>query len=266
MRVFGTALAFLIAALSSFGPMAEAAMNPSAAELYRAGEYEAAIEKGEAVGDAENLAIAAQAAVVVTTLKGGPCLECAKRAEALARKAIAADPARARSYVALVAAMGFESRIMGAFASRNAHLPDDSRRAIDKALMLAPDDPWALAAMGGWHIEVARMAGRLFGGLLYGAKVDDGVQFFRRAVEKGPDDPVVAVNYALELSTVAFNNRKPEIKEALGLAIKAIPHDAYEAAMKGRAEKLNELLEKDARREYLALTSSYLGFPSGSAF
>jgi tetratricopeptide (TPR) repeat protein len=267
MRVFGTALAFLIAALSfSFSPAAGAAMNPSAAELYRAGEYEAAIEKGEAVGDAENLAIAAQAAVVVATLKGGPCLECAKRAQALAKKAIAADPARERNYVALVAAIGFESRIIGSFPSSNAHLPDEARQAIDKALMLAPDDPWALAAMGGWHIEIVRMAGRLFAGLIYGARLDNGVQYFKRAVEKGPDDPVVAVNYALELSTVAFNSRKSEIKEALAIAIKSMPHDAYEAAMRGRAVKLDELLEKDARREYTQLASSYLGFPSGSAF
>jgi tetratricopeptide (TPR) repeat protein len=261
MRLFGTALAFLIAALSSLGPTAEAAMNPSAAELYRAGEYAAAIDKGEAVGDAENLAIAAQAAVVVTTLKGGPCLECAKRAEALARQAIAADPARERNYVALVTAIGFQSRIMGAFASRNAHLPDDARRGIDKALMLARDDPWVLAAMGGWHIEVARMAGRVFAGLLYGARVDDGVEYFKRAVGKGPDDPVVAVNYALELSTVAFNSRKPEIRQALEVAIKATPHDAYEAAMKARAEKLNALIDKSPR-DYLALANSYLGFPS----
>jgi hypothetical protein len=267
MRALGIARALLMAALPSFlmAFASEAAMNPSAAELYRAGQYEAAIGKGETVGGAENLAIAAQAAVVVTTLKGGPCLECAKRAQDLARRAIAADPEQERAYVVLVAAIGFESRIIGTFASSSAHLPSDAKRALDKALTLAPDDPWALTAMGGWHIEVVRMAGRGFASALYGARLNEGVAYLKRAVEKAPDDPVVAINYALELSTVAFNNRKPEIKDALARAIKAKPRDAYEAAMKARAERLNAVIDSN-RREYLALASSYLGFPPQSAF
>src|SRR5262249_38807913 len=163
------------------------AMNPSAAELYRAGQYELAIAKGETVGDADNLAVAAQAALAITTLKGEPCLDCAKRAEALARRAIAADPEHPRAYVCLVAWMAFESRIIGIYASRNAHLPDDARRAIDKALTLAPEDSWALTAMGGWHLEVVRSAGRLWGRVLYGARLNEGEDYFKRAVAADPD-------------------------------------------------------------------------------
>jgi tetratricopeptide (TPR) repeat protein len=257
---------FMLAALTLPSSKTEAAMNPSAAELYRAGQYEAAVAKGESVGDAESLTIAAQAANAITTLKGGPCLDCAKRAEALARRAIAADPERPRAYVCLVASMAFESRIIGVYASRNAHLPDEARRALDKALMLAPDDPWALTAMGGWHLEVVRSAGGAFGRILYGARINEGVDYFKRAVSADPDNPLIALNYALSLSSVAFNTRRDEIKGALQTAVKAVPHDAYEAAMKARAVELNGLLEKNARGAYLALASSYLGFPARSAF
>ncbi|HYM18130.1 MAG TPA: hypothetical protein VEU06_06170 [Micropepsaceae bacterium] len=262
------ALKLMIAALPSlfFLTSSEAAMNPSAVELYRSGQYEAAIAKGETVGDDENLTIAAQAALAVTTLKGEPCLDCAKRAEALARRAIAADPERPRAYVCLVASMAFESRIIGVYASQTEHLPDDARRALDKALMLAPDDPWALTAMGGWHLEVVRSGGRIWSRILYGARLNDGIDYFKRAVAADPDNPLIALNYALSLSSVAFNNRRDEIRGALETAVKAMPHDAYEAAMKARAVKLKDLLEKNARGEYLALASSYLGFPAKAAF
>ena len=268
MRTTASALVFMIAGLLSLfvSARSQAAMNPSSAELYRAGQYEAAIAKGETVGDAENLTIAAQAALAITTLKGSPCLDCAKRAEALARRAIGADPERSRAYVCLVASMAFESRIVGVYASRNEHLPEQALEALEKALKLAPEDPWALTALGGWHVEVVRSGGRFLARIMYGARVEEAVEYFKRAMVLDPDNPLIGLNYALSLSSVAFNSRRAEIKSALEGAITAMPRDAYGAAMKARAVKLNELLGKNARGEYLALASSYLGFPPKAAF
>jgi tetratricopeptide (TPR) repeat protein len=243
-----------------FGFAASAQTPRSASELFRAGQYEAAMNTGIASADA------AWAALAWASFRDTPCGDCLKRAEDAARSAIAAEPKSPRAYVAFVAVIGFESRLAGTFASRRARYAEQAKEAADKALALAPDDPWALAAMGGWHIEVVRAAGRIAGGFLYDAHYDTGAAFFQRAASAAPDDPVVQLNYALALSSYRFNRERAAIETALAAAARANPRDAYGQTMKMRAATLLDLLRKDDRRDYLTLMSRYLGFPDRSAF
>ena len=229
-------------------------------------DLEAAMNAGSTAGDGESLTNAALAGVAWASMRDAPCRDCLKRVEDIARRAMDADNGNPRAYVALVMVIAFESRLVGTRASSRAHYPEQAKAALDAALKFAPNDSWALAALGGLHIEVVRSAGRVVAGFLYDAHFDTGVAYFKRALAAEPGDPVVQLNYALSLSSYAFNNQCGEIETALAAAARATPRDAYAAAMKMRAQQLLDLLRADKRVEYLALSSRYLGFPSASAF
>src|SRR4051794_19772560 len=128
-------IAALVAAICVIGAAARA-QTPEAGELYRNGDYEAAIRAGEMRGDAGGLEPAALAALADATTHERRCADCYRRADALARRAIAANPKRPRPYVYLVVALSHEIRMAGLTASLRAHYPQDAERAIKTAAPL----------------------------------------------------------------------------------------------------------------------------------
>ena len=79
------------AALLALVLAASPAENNSLFALYAQGQYDEAMRQGAAAGTAAGFAIAARAAMADAMMRPAPCLECLKRAEAFARRAIAAD-------------------------------------------------------------------------------------------------------------------------------------------------------------------------------
>jgi hypothetical protein len=228
--------------------------------LYARGDYLAAAEAGAAAGGGAGFALAARATIAEETLRDAPCIECLHRAQAFARQGIAADPNDAEGYIELAASMGYEARLIGMMRARIANYPKEAKDAIDKALMLAPNDPWVLSAAGGWNIEVVRSGGSILGGMFYGAHFDDGVALYRKAMSADPDNLVVAFNYALSLTSYDFEDKRTEIIAVLESVARGSPRDAYAQAMKKRAATALALLLQDRRDEYRALAQHYLGF------
>jgi tetratricopeptide (TPR) repeat protein len=242
-----------------FSTAVEAAPQDLAAlQIYERGDYLAAAEAAEQEGGGEGFALAARSTLADATLREQPCMECMKQAEDFARRAIAADPKYAEGYIELAAALGYEARLMGLFRAKVNRLGEQAKDAIDTALKLTPREPWALAAAGGWNIEVVRLGGRVVG-MLYGAHFDDGVAYYRRALSVDPNNLVISLQYALALTSYAFEARRLEIMAVLDAVVRAMPPDAYSDAMQGRAKKLLDLLNQDKREEYLALANRYLG-------
>jgi len=247
--------------LFALGTAAASAADNAPLALYEKGDYAAAIDAGSKQGDAAGFALAARATVAEASLRDAPCMECFKRAEGLARQAIAADANYLESQLQLVVALGYQARLMGPLRARFQRLPEQARDAIENALRLAPDDPWALSAAGGFNIEVVRMGGRLLGNLFYGASVDDGIAYFRRAIGKDPDNPVIKLQYALSLTSYDFAAKRSEITAVLQSIANGPTADAYGKAMKGRATGMLDLLQQNKTEEYLLVAHRYLGFP-----
>jgi hypothetical protein len=229
--------------------------------LYESGDYAAAADAASKQGSAAGYALAARAVVAEASLRDAPCMECFKRAEALARQAIAADANYLEGQLQLVVALGYQARLMGPLRARFQRLPEQAQNAIETALHLAPDDQWALSAAGGFNIEVVRMGGRLFGNLFYGASFDDGVAYFKRAIGKDPNNPVIKLQYALSLTSYAFDARRSEITAVLESAAHGPAADAYGKANRERAAGMLDLLQENKTEEYLLLAHRYLGFP-----
>jgi len=229
-------------------------------DLYRSGEYEAAIAAGEAANTGEGLAAAARAALAIANLRDAPCLPCAQRAESLARRSIALDIQHPEAFVFLAVSLGYEARIAGTMRAQFAHYPEQAKEAIDHALAVAPNDAFSLAAAGAWHIEVVRNGG-ILARPLYGARVDTGIDYFRRAVAADPDNLVVRVQYAMSLAGYDFDAYKNEVMSQLAAATKTEPRTTYERALRERAVGLLDLVRANKRRDVLALVNRYQGYP-----
>ena len=257
MRRF--ALACLIA--SALAASAVAA-DVAPLDLYTAGRYEDAIKAGEAAKTGESLAVSARAAFAEANLSETPCLPCLQRVESYARRSIALDSTRPDAFIYLAAALGYQARIVGTITAQLRHYPEDAKAAIDHALAVAPNDDWALAAAGAWHIEVVRNGGALLARAIYGARVETGKEYFYKAFAAQPNNPVIRFQYALSLSGYDFDGNSDVVAAMLDSVRTMPPRTTYEGVIRERALRLLDLIKANKRAEFLALVSRYQGYPS----
>jgi hypothetical protein len=241
--------------------LGHAAGNPSAYDLYESGAFTAALTAGENEGDAAGLIVAARAAIADAELRDAPCASCLNHLEDIARRVIAAEPEEAEGYIYLSVALGLRARLLGLMEARREKLAEHSDEALEIALQLSPASSLALAARGGWHIEVARLAGNFLGRILYGARADEGKTYFRRAVAAEPENLVIRYQFALSLSGYDLHGERPEVETLLAEAAAIMPRDAYEVAVQTRAAELATLLRDGDIHSYGARVNAFQGFP-----
>jgi len=219
------------------------------------------MSQGEATGTAAGFAIAARAALADAMMRPQPCLECLKRAEAYARRAVAADRGAADGHVWLAAALGYEARIVGLVRARLDNDPAQAKANLDEALKAQPDNAYALAALGGWNVEIVRAGGKFLANKLYGASIEQGMTLFDRAVRAQPRN--VAVRYQIALSLAGLNpvTHRSRIDSELEAAIHAAPETAYEKFVQGRAAELLMLLKRNDRDAFETKLRSFQGYP-----
>jgi len=229
--------------------------------LYAQGQYEEAMRQGAATGTAAGFAIAARAAMADAIMRPTPCLDCLKRAEAYARRAVATDNDAADGHVWLAAALGYEARIVGLMRARLDNDPAQAKANLDDALKAQPDNAYALAALGGWNVEIVRAGGKFLANKLYGASIEQGMTLFDRAVRAQPRN--VAVRYQIALSLAGLNPdaHRGRIDSELEATIRAVPETAYEKFVQGRAAELLTLLKRNDRDAFEAKLRTFQGYP-----
>ena len=178
----------------------------------------------------------------------------------LARRSIALDMRHPEGFVFLAVSLGYQARIVGSIRAQFLHYPEQAKEAIDHALAIAPNDAFGLAAAGGWHVEVVRN-GSILARPMYGARIDTGLDYFRRALAADPDNLVIRVQYALSLSGYDFETYKNEVVSQLNAIAKIEPRSAYERELKQRAGGLLDLIKANKRSEFRALVNRYQGYP-----
>ena len=240
---------------------AQAATADDVFAFYAKGQYEQAAQAGEASHSAVGLAIAARAVLADEVLRDSPCLSCLERAEKLARAAIADDPHQAFGHVWLAVALGYEARVIGMVRARLGNFPAQSKAALNAAVAEDPKNPYALSALGGWHIEIVRGGGAMLAGLLYGATEKEALNLFDRAVRLAPGN--VAVRYQVALSLAGFDAGKyrGRIVTELKAAVSATAETAYERKIQDRAQALLGLTAPAQQETFDALVRKYQGFP-----
>lgn len=235
------------------------AMPASADELYSlyaAGKYDEAMRAGAAANNAQGLAIAARAALADAAMQGKPCLSCLKRAETFARQAVASDSKYPDGHVWLAASLGLEGRITGLLrASRSG---SEAKSELDIALKDDPRNAYALAATGGWNIEIVKVGGDFLARTIFGAREETGISFFDRAVAAAPVNVAVRYQIALSLSGYKPDAFRARITEELQAAIRDTPQTEYEKFIQGRAAQLLALSKKP---EFAAKVREFQGYP-----
>jgi hypothetical protein len=230
-------------------------------DLYAAGKYDEAIRAGTAAHSAPGYAIAARAVLADAVLRDTPCLECLKRGEAFARHAVAADPAYPDGQIWLAVSLGYESRLTGLVEARMRNAPGQSRAALDAAIKSDPANPYAVSALGGWHIEIVHAGGAFLASLIYGASEKQALVLFDRAIAVAPGN--VAVRYQIALSLAGFDPQKyrARIEVELQAAMRDTPNSTYETALQGRAGDLLALLHTGNADNFAARVHKYQGSP-----
>jgi hypothetical protein len=250
-------LALVVAALAA--SPACAADTPYV--LYATGKYDAAIKAGTAEDDAQGFAVAARAALADATTRDKPCLDCLKRAEAFARKAVAADAKVPDGNTFLAVSLGYEARLVGPVFARLHNYPDEAKERLDKALADDPKNAWALGALGGWNIEIVRTGGAYLGNWIYGATEEKGLDAFAQAFKSAPDNLSVRYQYGLSLSGYDADRFQSQILDAFARVGRLTPQTAYERIAQARAAELLALWKKGDRKTFDARVRKYQGYP-----
>ncbi len=227
--------------------------------IYAAGQYDEAIKAGVAANNAEGFAIAARAAMAQAALQASPCLFCLQRAEGFARQAIAADASAPDGHVWLAAALGMEGRILGLMKARKS--AGEAMTHLDMALKADPRHAYALAAKGAWNIEIVRGGGAVLASMIYGAKEQDGLALFDRAVAVAPGNVAVRYQVGLTLSGYGPAKFRTRIENELNAAVTARPQTEYEKFIQSRAAQLLDLLKKNDTAALTAKVRIFQGYP-----
>jgi len=249
------------AALLALVLSAAPAGNNALFALYAQGHYDEAMRQGAATGTAASLAIAARAAMADAMMKPAPCLECLKRGETYARRAIAADQNAADGHVWLAAALGYEARVVGLVRARMDNDPAQAKEHLDAALKAEPDNAYALAALGGWNVEIVRAGGKFLARRLYDANLEQGLGLFDHAVRAAPRNVAVRYQIALSLAGLDPEVYRGRIENELDAAIHAAPETTYEKFVQGRAEELLAILKRGDREAFDAKLRTFQGYP-----
>jgi len=253
----------LLLGIIAASPAAARRVAPPPADplaLYQAGQYPDAIKAGIHDNTGQSLATAARAALAVAAQRS-PCLECLKLAEDLSRKSIAADAKLPDAHVYLAVTLGYKARIEGRIHARLNGYAEEAKSNLDAALKSDPKNGWALAAIGGWNIEIVRGGGSWLASWLYGANIDGGTKDFALAFKSAPDNLVLRYQYALSLGGLDADKYSAQITDALTRASTAEPQTAYEKFAQARAKELLAAFKKGDRSTFDALVKRNQGYP-----
>jgi hypothetical protein len=251
-------LALALALALTFAGAARAA---TPFDLYEQGKFDAAVAAGLAANDAAGLAVAARATLAAETMRGARCLDCIKRAEDYARRAIVDDPKNADAHVFLAVALGREGRLESVFTVLRKSYPTKAKQELDAAIAADPRHAQAWAALGGWNIEIVRKGGAGMAKMMYGATLAAGLAAFDKAFAVAPDNVGLLYQYALTLSGYDTGTYRAKIADALARSAKGTPRGAYEAFAQNRARELLAALQKNDMGAYAALVARDQGEP-----
>jgi tetratricopeptide (TPR) repeat protein len=209
-------------------PQAEAAQR--AWRHYHAGEFQQAVETGQAAGDAGiNAAIKAQAIYanyLASAEKARLALFEEAAAWAAARRTEAPKDANAHYLYAF--ALGRYGQGISVAKALAQGMGGKIKDALGQALKLAPKHADAHTAFGAYQAEVIAKVGALVAGMTYGAKKDSALEHFQKALKLNPDSAIARIEYANGLILLFGNERLADATTLYEQAAACKPADAME--------------------------------------
>ncbi len=216
--------------------------------LFDKGAYQDIIALSQQNPAAENLVMASRAANTIAyfSTQDKAARKASKKAYQFALDALQKNPTLVEAHVQAAISDAIIGGRISPFRAFMKGYAKRSRRSLDRALSLNPDDPWALSTSGAWHLEVKRAGGAR----LYNADEGIGYAQFVKAREHLPQNISIAYEMALR---VLANGKTQWREEALSALSVARDHSlitsAYEAEIQRRAEAFHQAILKGSKTE-----------------
>lgn len=221
------------------------AAEPGAAMVaFQSGKFLEAADAGRGALDSQGWSLAARALLAQVLVDADPRASAARLEEsiALSQKALAVDADSVEARLDLAFALGIKGRRAGKLEAVRRGYAAQGKRLIDDALAQDPDNAWAHAMLGGWHYEVLRRGGTI-GAKLYGANLGAGLAAFEQAMRLAPDDPAIALQYAIAILGANAERHRDKARALLAQAAQARPVDAVAAIMIAEASRLGLVMD-----------------------
>lgn len=250
----------LIAGLAIAAAEARAESFQVARKAFQSGDYVAAAAAGEAADEPRSLTIAARAWLAHGMLEaeGEAALAAAHRAEAAAREALERAPESVEARLQLALALGVIGRRASAAEAIRAGYAREGRRLIEQAIARAPNEPWAHALLGAWHLEVLRRGGSA-GALYYGARFSEGIAAFDRALYAAKGEPAIPLLYAVALLELDADAHAARAADLLAKAAATPATDAFSKEMREEARRFGALLAAEGPQAAAARAAERFG-------
>ena len=140
----------------------------------------------------------------------------------------AAQPKEAAGYYWHAYALGRYAQGISIVKALAEGIGNKVKASLDMTIKLAPKHADAHIGLGTYHAEIIDKVGSMLGGLTYGAKKDEGIKCFKKALELNPNSVIARVEYA---NGLVMLEGKKKMNDAVALYEEAAafePMDAME--------------------------------------
>ncbi len=192
------------------------------------GRFLEAAELGEALGTSDGYALAARSLAVYAHYEASEeeWDEIIDRAMKMGDEAVSADSTNPEAYYQSVHAVGRYAKRAGTITALRKGLGGKVRDLLEATLALDPDHIGAHMGFGGWHADIA--ASGFIARRMYGARKEEAVVYYERALELAPESKVVIYEYATRLPELDKEGGRERALAMLEKAIALPVRDAYE--------------------------------------
>ncbi|HYZ26883.1 MAG TPA: hypothetical protein VE592_10505 [Geminicoccaceae bacterium] len=233
--------------IGAFSP-APAAGPGEAETLYQRGDMAAAASLARSLNSAEGFSLASKATLVQAAYLSPDTEKQAlfELAAADARQALALEPDHVDAHLQLAIALGQLAELKNPISAHVGGYAEEGKALLDQALLLDPDNEWAQALLGMWHLRVVHHAGAALAGQLYGASRETGVGLCLQAI--GGARSALALKYgcAAVLVELDFDQFEDTAERTLAAVKDAAARDAAENLVQAEATRLLDELKSGA--------------------
>jgi tetratricopeptide (TPR) repeat protein len=197
---------------------------------YHAGRFEEAYKAGLALGDAginvanKAMNIHANYLEKSDSKKLAMYEEVAQRAETLQAK----DKKNVNAFYLYAYAIGRYGQGISVTKALAQGLGGKVRDALNTTIKLAPKHADAHIALAAFQAEVIDKVGSMIAGMTYGAKRDDALKLYKKAIELNPDSAIARIEYANGLVMLDGKKALKQAEELYGQAVECEALDAME--------------------------------------
>ncbi len=197
---------------------------------FHAGEFHQAVESGVAAGGAGvNAAVKAQVVYANYLEKSDKArLALLEEAAGLADERRRAAPKDANAHYLYAFALGRYSQGISVATALAQGFGGKIKEALLTAMKLEPRHAEAHTAYGAYQAEVIDKVGGLVAGMTYGAKKDNAVEHYEKAIKLYPESPITRIEYGNGLLMLFGKARIPEATKLYEAAVALKPADAME--------------------------------------